>query len=228
MNLNFPTLQPAAPASALVETAFNFVQTALKDAEGGHDWFHALRVYQNATYIGGREGGDLEVVQLTALLHDVGDSKFHQGDEQIGPAKIGAFLEEQNARPELKLAVLESCERMSFRKNLEQRQELSLEGAIVQDADRLDAIGAIGIGRAFHFGGHKNRLLFDPAVPPNLQMSTETYKKKDGPTINHFFEKLLLLKDQMNTPTGKELAEQRHRFMESFLSQFFNEWNGTI
>lgn len=227
MKYNFPGTAIPPTASPLVSQALDFAKGQLYEAEGGHDWFHALRVLQNASYICEKEGGNLELVQLIAVLHDVGDSKFHEGDETVGPKKIGAFLESKCDDPTLVRAVLEGCERISFRKNLAQRQVLSLEAAIVQDADRLDAIGAIGIARTFNFGGHKGRPLYHPEQLPNYEMSTEEYKKKNGPTINHFFEKLLLLKEQMNTATGTQLAQERHDFMEAFLYQFFKEWNAT-
>jgi uncharacterized protein len=163
---------------------------------------------------------------LGALLHDIADSKFHDGDETVGPKKARLFLESKNVPENTIVPVINIIENISFKGGHETKKFSSLELDIVQDADRLDAIGAIGIARTFNYGGFKNRAIYNPKINPNLHMSKEEYKNSDAPTINHFYEKLLLLKDKMNTKTGKEIATQRHHFMESFLSQFYSEWDG--
>lgn len=205
-----------------------FVQQQLQNAEGGHDWFHIERVYNNALLIAKGEQCDLTVVQLGALLHDIADSKFHNGDETIGPAMAWEFLEKENVPEETIIHVVNIIENISFRGGNTEKKFKSIELDIVQDADRLDALGAIGVARAFNYGGFKNRALYDPAIAPNLNMTKEEYKNTTAPTINHFYEKLLLLKDRMNTATGKQIAEGRHQFMKTYLKQFYAEWNGEV
>lgn len=213
--------------SKLIDKTIAFVKKELKNAEGGHDWFHIERVYNNALCIASKESVDLQVVQLGALLHDIADSKFHNGDETIGPKKAREFLFQQNVSSEVIEHVVNIIANMSFSKSLDTNTLFtSPELEVVQDADRLDAIGAIGIARAFNYGGYKNRLLYNPEIKPNLKMSKEAYKTSSAPTINHFYEKLLLLKDNMNTKTGRQIAEKRHAFMELYLGQFFDEWKG--
>lgn len=212
--------------STLIEITVAFVKEQLAYAEGGHDWFHIERVWKNALLIARDEDCDLEIVQLGALLHDIADSKFHGGDETVGPKTARKFLESQNVAEETILHVIGIIENISFKGGNFEKQFSSKELDIVQDADRLDAIGAIGIARCFNYGGFKNRALYNPGIAPNLSMSKEEYKKNDSPTLNHFYEKLLLLKDKMNTEAGKQIALQRHRYMEGFLSQFYAEWNG--
>ncbi len=210
----------------LINDTITFVKKELENAEGGHDWFHIERVYKNALLIANGENCDILIVQLGALLHDIADSKFHDGDETVGPKKARLFLESKNV-PENKIVpVINIIENISFKGGHEAKKFSSLELDIVQDADRLDAIGAIGIARTFNYGGFKNRAIYHPEIKPNLHMSKEEYKNSEAPTINHFYEKLLLLKDKMNTKTGKEIAAQRHEFMELFLNQFYDEWNG--
>ena len=177
-------------------------------------------------HIAQTETSDLTVVQLGALLHDIADSKFHGGDETIGPTKAWEFLESENVDETTIQHVVNIIENISFKGGNFERKFSSKELDIVQDADRLDAIGAIGIARCFNYGGFKNRALYNPGIAPNLTMSKEEYKKNDSPTLNHFYEKLLLLKDKMNTQTGKQIASQRHQYMEGFLEQFHAEWNG--
>lgn len=213
----------------LVQNTIDFVKDSLEDAEGGHDWFHIERVYNNALHLLQLEGrADALVVQLAALLHDIADPKFHDGDESIGPKVAREFLTSQQLEAHLIEHIVNIIQHMSYKNSLDNTGERfsSLELKIVQDADRLDAMGAIGIARAFNYGGFKNRALFDPAIPPNLNMTKEEYKKSNAPTINHFYEKLLLLKDGMNTAAGKKMAEDRHSFMLQFLEQFYKEWNG--
>lgn len=203
-----------------------FVKNELHGAEGGHDWWHIERVWKNAKLIATQEDANILVVELATLLHDIADSKFHDGDENIGPRKAKAFLQSINVNIEATAHVEKIINNISFKGGNFKQDFSSIELAIVQDADRLDALGAIGIARAFNYGGFKNRAMYDPAIKPDLQMTKDAYKKSDAPTINHFYEKLLLLKDRMNTNTGKKLAEERHKFMEDFLLQFYKEWNG--
>jgi len=210
----------------LISKTIFFVKQKLENAEGGHDWFHIERVYKNAALISKNEICDETVVKLGALLHDVADSKFHNGDETVGPKVAREFLKNQEVKEEIIHHVINIIENISFKGGNFEKKFNSIELQIVQDADRLDAIGAIGIARAFNYGGFKNRQLYNPSIAPNLQMSKEEYKNSESPTLNHFYEKLLLLKDKMNTETGKKIAKERHQFMESFLSQFYAEWDG--
>ncbi|WP_395065548.1 HD domain-containing protein [Flavobacterium sp.] len=210
----------------LIDNTILFVKEKLKGAEAGHDWFHMQRVYKNALLIADGEQCDLEIVKLGALLHDIADSKFNDGDETVGPKVAREFLESQNASEQIILHVINIIENISFKGGNFEKKFTSKELEIVQDADRLDAIGAIGIARTFNYGGFKNRPLYDPEIAPNLSMSRQEYKKNESPTLNHFYEKLLLLKDKMNTNTGKKIAQQRHQFMEIYLSQFYSEWDG--
>lgn len=210
----------------IIEHTIRFVKEQLKNAEGGHDWFHIERVYKNALLIAEGEDCDVTVVKLGALLHDIADSKFHNGDESVGPKTARTFLEAQNVKEETILHVIAIIENISFKGGNFEQQFRSKELEIVQDADRLDALGAIGIARTFNYGGFKNRTLYNPEIAPNLSMTKEEYKKSDAPTINHFYEKLLLLKDKMNTDTGKKIAKKRHDFMVHFLAQFYAEWEG--
>ena len=203
-----------------------FVKSKLDNAEGGHDWFHIERVYKNALSIADNESCNLTVVKLAALLHDIADSKFHNGDETIGPKIAREFLESKNLDEATIEHVILIIENMSFKGGNFEKKFSSIELDIVQDADRLDAMGAIGIARVFNYGGFKNRPLYNPNIAPNLHLSKEEYKNSVSPTINHFYEKLLLLKDKMNTETGKQIAQERHHYMEGFLSQFYAEWDG--
>ncbi|WP_420603323.1 HD domain-containing protein [Flagellimonas sp.] len=209
----------------LIQETIHFVKKELQNAEGGHDWFHIERVFNTSKLIAEHEKVDGLVVQLAALLHDIADPKFYNGDELVGPKMAEDFLSSQNVKPETIDHVLSIIKHMSFKNSLEAGEKFdSKELQVVQDADRLDAIGAIGIARAFNYGGFKNRALYNPAIPPNLNMTKEEYKKSQAPTINHFYEKLLLLKDKMNTETGKRLAKERHQFMLAYLEQFYKEW----
>lgn len=212
--------------SELINNTIRFVKSQLENAEGGHDWFHIQRVYKNALTIAKEENCNLVVVKLGALLHDIADSKFHNGDETIGPNKARQFLESENVDPETITHVVSIIGNLSFKGGNFENTFRSIELDIVQDADRLDAIGAIGIARTFNYGGFKNRALYNPNIPPHTKMTKEEYKKSEAPTLNHFYEKLLLLKDKMNTQKGRDLALTRHRFMEHFLSQFYAEWDG--
>ncbi|MBN8565529.1 MAG: HD domain-containing protein [Flavobacteriales bacterium] len=210
----------------IIDKTILFVKKQLHDAEGGHDWFHIERVYKNAVLIAQEEDCDVTVVKLGALLHDIADSKFHDGDEEIGPKMARTFLESENVSEGIIEHVVQIIQNISFKGGNFEKTFSSIELEIVQDADRLDALGAIGIARTFNYGGFKNRPIYNPSIAPKLNMTKEEYKKSDSPTLNHFYEKLLLLKDKMNTETGKKLAQERHRFMETFLSQFYAEWEG--
>ncbi len=213
----------------IIDQTIAFVQETLKGAEGGHDWFHTHRVFLNSKHIAKGERIDNLVVSLGALLHDIADAKFHDGDESVGPKLAKDFLDSINVEPEVIAHVVNIINNISFKNSLSNdglTKFDSKELQIVQDADRLDAIGAIGIARAFNYGGFKKRELYNPDITPNLNLTKEEYKKSTTPTINHFYEKLLLLKDKMNTPTGKKLAEERHGYMLNFLDQFYKEWNG--
>jgi len=211
----------------IIANTINFVKSSLSGAEGGHDWWHILRVYRSAQRIADNEPGvNRFIVELSALLHDIADSKFHDGDELIGPKIASDFLSTQNVDSQLIDQIVKIIENISFKGGKETNSFTSPELAIVQDADRLDAIGAIGIARTFNYGGHKGREIYNPEILPDLTMSKEEYKKSTAPTINHFYEKLLLLKARMNTQTGRMLAAQRHAFMEAYLDQFYSEWSG--
>jgi len=213
-------------STSQIESCIAFVKETLAGAEGGHDWFHIERVWKNAKLIASGEECDLEVVELAALLHDIADSKFHGGDEEIGPKKAREYLTIAGIESRKVHHIVAIIENVSYKGGHNTRNHSSIELNIVQDADRLDAVGAIGIARTFNYGGFKNRAIYDPAIAPNLNMTKEEYKKSTAPTINHFYEKLLLLKDLMNTAIGKRIAEQRHQYMEGFLDQFYSEWNG--
>ena len=180
----------------LIQNTINFVKKELENAEGGHDWFHIQRVFNNAKHIAEGEKADMLVVQLGALLHDIADSKFHGGDETVGPKRAKDFMESQELAPEVMEHVVKIIENISFKGGNVESNFSSPELDIVQDADRLDALGAIGIARTFNYGGFKGRALYDPEIKPDLNMTKEEYKASTAPTINHFYEKLLLLKNQ--------------------------------
>jgi len=212
----------------IIERTIAFVKHELQNAEGGHDWFHIERVWQNAKAIAANMQVNILVVELGALLHDIADSKFNNGDESIGPAKAGQFLQSLEVDATVIQHVTDIISNISFKGGNFKSSFKSVELDVVQDADRLDALGAIGIARAFNYGGYKGRELYNPAILPNLNMSKEEYKNSTAPTINHFYEKLLLLKERMNTNAGRKLAGERHRFMETFLHQFYAEWQGLL
>lgn len=210
----------------ILSETISFVKTELAHAEAGHDWFHIERVYKTTIAINQLEKGDELVVRLAALLHDIADPKFNDGDEEIGPNKAEAFLHSISVSPDIIRHVKNIIKNMSFKNSFEKNLFQSKELQIVQDADRLDAIGAIGIARAFTYGGYKNRVLYDPEIKPELNHTKESYKNTTAPTLNHFHEKLLLLKNKMNTEAGKRIAESRHQFMLNYLDQFHAEWDG--
>ena len=211
-----------------IEKTINFVKEKLKGAEAGHDWFHIERVWKLSKKISEKEGGNLEIIELSALLHDIADPKFHNGDESLAIKISSEFLKSIKVEENIINQVLYIIENISFKNRKESHQNPSLELQIVQDADCLDAIGAIGIARTFNFGGFKNNLMYHPDIQPKLNMSKEEYKKSNGTTINHFYEKLLLLKDLMNTETAKKIASERHDFMLKFLDEFYKEWKVEI
>ena len=208
-----------------IQKTIAFVKEKLEGAEAGHDWFHIERVWKLSQKIADTEGGNREVVELAALLHDIADPKFHNGDETLALKISEELMNSLNVSQEVVEQVLFIIKNISFKNRGEIPENPPIELKIVQDADRLDAIGAIGIARTFNFGGFKNNLMYHPEIPPKLNMSKEEYKKNEGTTINHFYEKLLLLKDLMNTYSAKKIAAERHDFMLKFLEQFYKEWN---
>lgn len=210
----------------IIDNTVEFVKQTLANAEGGHDWFHIYRVWKSSRELALNEEVDIFVVELGALLHDIADSKFHNGDEEIGPKIAKEFLLAQKVDSATIDHVVNIIDNISFKGGKEAQKFKSLELDVVQDADRMDAIGAIGIARTFNYGGHKNRAIYNPEIAPNLNMTKEEYKYSDAPTLNHFYEKLLLLKDRMNTNAGKEMAKKRHVFMVQYLDQFYLEWEG--
>ena len=211
----------------IIDKTAAFVKDRLQNAESGHDWWHILRVWNNTKLILQSEEADRLTCELTALLHDIADSKFHNGDESIGPRIAGEFLQSIGVAAPIVEHVQLIIQNMSYKASLGNIQFHSKELEIVQDADRLDAIGAIGIARAFNYGGFKNREMYNPDIPFEKDLDKEAYKNSTAPTINHFYEKLLLLKDKMNTPAARKIADERHLFMESYLQQFYSEWNGS-
>lgn len=214
--------------NSIIDQTISFVKETLSGAEAGHDWFHIERVFRNAQHLNETEEGDELVVALAALLHDIADSKFNNGDEEIGPRIAGNFLNSLGLDPAIITHVQQIIKNLSYKASLGEIDFHSRELDIVQDADRLDAIGAIGIARAFTYGGYKNRVLYDPEIAPNLHMSKEEYKNSSTPTLNHFYEKLLKLKDLMKTESGKKIAAERHDFMLLYLDHFYKEWQGKI
>lgn len=212
----------------IIDKTVAFVKAVLADAEGGHDWWHIYRVWKSAKQIAQSEDVDLFVVELGALLHDIADSKFHDGDETVGPRLAREFLISHDLDEDVILHVENIITNISFKGGNQEQKFKSPELDVIQDADRLDALGAIGVARTFNYGGHKNREIFNPDIKPNLNMTKEEYKNSDAPTLNHFYEKLLLLKDRMNTGAGRKMAEQRHEFMQTYLDQFYMEWEGEL
>ncbi len=210
----------------MVQAIAREVENKLKDQESGHDWWHVLRVWNNTKLIARDEKVNLFVVELAALLHDIADWKFHEGNESVGPRVARELLERYGVDEEVIVSVCDIVATISYKGAGVATPMKTKEGEVVQDADRLDALGAIGIARTFSYGGHKNRVMYDPTEPPVLHQDKEAYKSGTGSTINHFYEKLLLLKDRMNTEAGKRLAQERNQFMESYLEQFYKEWNG--
>ncbi len=212
----------------IIKKTVAFVKLETANAEGGHDWFHILRVWNLSKHIAKTEQVDMFIVELGALLHDIADSKFHNGNEEIGPQKARAFLNSLNVEKSVVSHIEQIISNISFKTGLDAQNFKSPELEVIQDADRLDAMGAIGIARAFNYGGYKNREMYNPAIAPVFNITKEEYKQSKAPTLNHFYEKLLLLKDKMNTETGKSIAQKRHNIMVQFLEDFLKEWNGDI
>jgi uncharacterized protein len=209
----------------IIQNTEDFVKKTLANDSGGHDWWHIFRVRKMAKYICGEEGGNLFLIELAALLHDVADWKFHHGNEEKGVQKVRSFLEKQELDSVVIEKIAQIIREVSFKGAGHAVSTSSLEAKIVQDADRLDALGAIGIARCFAYGGSQSREIYNPDIKPHLHKDFKEYKKSKGTTINHFYEKLLLLKDRMNTQTAKKIAEQRHQLMENYLKDFYKEWN---
>ncbi len=212
---------------AIIRKTAEYVRKQLEGEGSGHDWFHIQRVWAMSKRLARSEDADLFIVELAALLHDIADHKFHGGDDTVGPKVAREWLEGLGVNPEDTDHIAGIIKDLSFKGAQVETPMRSIEGQIVQDADRLDAIGAIGIARAFAYGGHKGRELHNPEKPPASHDSFEAYKKDNGPTINHFYEKLFLLKNRMNTKAAKKIAEERHKFMEEYVARFLREWEGT-
>lgn len=210
----------------IVTQTAEYIKNKLSGEGSGHDWWHVYRVWKNAVHIAQHEQADLFVVELAALLHDIADWKFNDGNNDIGPQLAGEWLESISVEKSVIIHVCQIIQDISFKGAGVATGMKTIEGMIVQDADRLDAIGAIGIGRAFAYGGSKGREMYNPDLTPEMHDSFEKYKNSRGSSINHFYEKLLLLKDLMNTNTARKIAEKRHAFMEDYLSEFFQEWEG--
>ncbi len=212
--------------SELISKTEEYIRDKLEGEGSGHDWWHIHRVRNTALKLAKEENADPFVVELAALLHDIADHKFHNGDEEIGPATARSWLKDlEIEEPDIE-HVCEIIRDVSFKGAEVATPMKTIEGKVVQDADRLDALGAIGIARAFAYGGYKERELYNPDIKPEKHDSFEAYKKSTGPTINHFYEKLFLLKDRMNTDSGKKEAEKRHQFMRKFVERFLAEWDG--
>jgi len=212
----------------IINKTKKFINEELTNAEGGHDWWHTYRVWKTAINIASTEDVDIFTVQVAALLHDIADSKFYAGDEDIGPAKAVSFLNKMALENSTINHIENIIRNMSFKNTFDNNIFSSPELDVVMDADRLDAIGAIGIARTFNYGGYKGSEIYNPNIKPCLKMSKTEYKNSNAPTINHFYEKLLLLKDMMRTKTGRRIAKERHIFMETFLEQFYSEWEGYL
>ena len=214
---------------SILQQTEQYVRKELSGESSGHDWWHIHRVRNLALSIAREEETDLFIVEMAALLHDIGDPKLYDDDTTIAPKLIGSKLDELGVVDPERKSIIYIIGNMSFSKSLEGKEvDKSKEFMVVQDADRLDAIGAVGIARTFAFGGNKNRLIYDPNILPNSNLTPDQYRKAEGHTINHFYEKLFLLKDRMNTDTAKKMAGERHKFMESFLEQFYGEWDGKL
>lgn len=216
----------ATEKAALIATTADYVQGLLAGEGSGHDWWHIWRVWQTAKQLAASEQADLFIVELAALLHDIGDHKFYNGDETMGEKLTRNWLSKNNVTEDITRHVCQVINEVSFKGAGTTSAVSTLEAQVVQDADRLDAIGALGIARAFAYGGHKGREMHNPSIPPIMHATFEAYKKNTAPTLNHFYEKLFLLKDRMHTSAAKRIAEQRHRYMQEFVSQFLAEWEG--
>lgn len=212
----------------IIEKTRKYVEQTLSGEGSGHDWWHVYRVWKMSQTIGKVEKADMFIVELAALLHDIADWKFNNGDEEAGAKAARIWLESIEVDLDVINQVCNIIATSSFKGAKVKSEMKTLEGRVIQDADRLDAIGAIGIGRAFAYGGNKNREMYNPNIKPVLHETAEQYKNNVTPTINHFYEKLLLLKDLMNTKTAKKIAQERHRYMEEYLDRFYKEWDGKL
>jgi len=208
----------------LIKQTAKFVEEQMKGEGSGHDWWHVWRVWQLSKKIGKKEKANLLVVEIAALLHDISDWKFNDGDLTIGGRVATKWLKKIKASESLIKEVVDILNKCSFKGSYVKDDVLSLEGQIVQDADRLDAIGAIGIARTFAYGGHQQREIYNPKIKVKMSKNFKEYQKSGETTINHFYEKLLLVKNRMNTQTGKKIAQKRHKFLEVYLKEFFDEW----
>lgn len=213
---------------SIVQNVINEIKSQFEGEATGHDWYHIMRVYNVSRFIQSIEGGDLETIELAALLHDISDHKFNGGKLDVGGTAASEILKRHGASEDLIKNVKYIVDNVSYKGANVKAEMNSLEGRIVQDADRLDAIGAIGIARTFAYGGNRNQPIYDPNGTIELHDSFEAYASAKTSSINHFYEKLLLLKDRLNTRTGIELGEKRHRIMVDFLKEFYNEWNFNI
>jgi len=214
--------------AAIIEQTAAFIKTRLEGEGSGHDWWHVYRVWKNAIHIGSQENADLFVIELAALLHDIADWKFHDGNDEIGPQMARKWLEELKVEETVITHICQIIQDISFKGAGVTTNMKTIEGKVVQDADRLDAIGAVGIARTFAYGGSKGREMYNPEIKPEIHASFEQYKNSISPTLNHFYEKLLLLKYLMNTSTARNMAEHRHQIMEDFLAEFYQEWEGKV
>ena len=210
----------------IIHQTADYIKNKMLGEGSGHDWWHIYRVWKNALHIGLDEKADMFVVELAALLHDIADWKFHDGNDDIGPQMARSWLEKLAVEETVIAHVCQIIKDVSFKGAGVSTNMKTIEGKVVQDADRLDAIGAVGIARTFAYGGSKSREIYNPDIKPIVHASFEEYKNSISPTLNHFYEKLLLLKDLMNTSTAKNMAEHRHQIMEDFLAEFYQEWEG--
>lgn len=209
----------------IIDQTVEYLKNQFQGEATGHDWFHIERVWKLSKVLAKEEGEmDFFVVEMGALLHDIADHKFHNGDESIGPKQGAKYLSQFNISKDRKNKIIQIIEEISFKGQGVPTLMSSKEGEVVQDADRLDAMGAIGIARTFAYGGAKNRAIYDPVIKPVCHNSFATYKNSTAPTINHFYEKLLLLKEHLNTKSAKKEGEKRHAFMEEYLRNFYREW----
>ena len=202
-----------------------YVRSKLGNEATGHDWWHAFRVWKTAKYIAKKEGGDLFIIELAALLHDISDWKFNKGSSSPGLKLARNWLKNLKVDEKIIQRVCDIIKDVSFKGAGVKSKMETKEGKIVQDADRLDTLGAIGIARVFAYGGCAKREIHNPKIKFKLHKNFKQYRQGGKTSINHFYDKLLLLKDLMNTKTGKKLAGERHEFLEKYLKQFFKEWN---
>ena len=209
---------------SIINDAEEFIRNIFKDDHSGHDYFHTLRVYKMATRLAEHENADVTIVQLAALLHDADDIKLSP-ETYANKDRAVAFLRENNVSEAMIKTICDIIDEVSFR-GTDSVAPKTIEGKCVQDADRLDAIGAIGIARAFAYGGSHNRIMHDPDIKPSMHMTAAEYQNHISTTVNHFYEKLFQLRDLMNTATAKEIAKQRENYMKSYLVEFLDEWNG--